>query len=392
MVRELAINLYLFVFRIIFNLLKSFPQKKKTTFVASFGDNILYTLNELEKQVDDHVVILKSSQCKMDFGSDRLVLDFQTFNLINWIRSIYHLATSQRVIVDNYYGFLAVAKFNPNAQCIQLWHATGAVKQFGLNDPSIQKRSSRAYKRFKDVYHRFDYVVVGSEQMASIFKQSFDLSEDNILRTGIPRSDFFFDENAKKEVEKSLILEYPIINEKKVILYAPTYRDEQLKVAEIKLNIDKLYKRLKEDYVLFLRLHPAVNDKFQNKYPGFIINVSGYHNINHLLVITDILVTDYSSVPFEFSLLNKPMVFFAYDLDDYAITRGFYNHYEDLVPGPVVENTEDLIDVISNEIYNLERIKMFANQWNQYSVGNSSERLINTLFHKEGEYKVVNQM
>src|SRR5699024_12558819 len=105
------------------------------------------------------------------------------------------------------------------------------------------------------------------------------------------------------------------------LFYAPTYRDNELDIGELKLDIEKMYQAFKHDYVLLLRLHPAINGEFQNKYPGFVINVSGNYNINHLLVITDILITDYSSIPFEFSLLNKPMVFFAYDLEDRKSTR-----------------------------------------------------------------------
>src|SRR5699024_3793364 len=358
MARELAITVYLSVFRLIFTLFKQFPQKEKTTFVASFGENILYTVNELEKHMKDQVVILKTSQCKTDFNhsSNRTILEFEILHVIDWLRSIYHLATSQKVLVDNYYGFLAVTDFRPDVQCIQLWHAAGAIKKFGLEDPSIENRSARANRRFRKVYDRFDFVIVGSEKMASIFKQSFDLSNERILRTGIPRTDFFFDDEAKEAAKNSLVADYPVINEKKVMLYAPTYRDNELDIGELKLDIEKMYQAFKHDYVLLLRLHPAINGEFQNKYPGFVINVSGNYNINHLLVITDILITDYSSIPFEFSLLNKPMVFFAYDLDQYAIDRGFWETYEDLVPGPVVENTNDLVDVIRNRTFDLERI------------------------------------
>lgn len=390
MARELAVTLYLLVFQVIFNICKLFPQKKKTTFVASFGDNILFTLEELEKQTNEQVVILKNSQCKTSFDAEnRIVLDFESMNLIHWFRSIYHLATSEKVFVDNYYGFLAVTNFRENVVCTQLWHAAGAIKQFALKDPSVEFRSKRAYQRFLDVYHRFDYVVVGSEKMVNIFRQSFDLSNEHILRTGIPRTDFFFDRNAMRTVEESLKQDYPIINNKKVILYAPTFRDNNLHSAELELDIRKMYKYLSKDYVLFLRLHPAINAQFKNDFPGFVYNVSSYPDINHLLVVTDILISDYSSIPFEFSLLNKPMLFFAYDLDEYTKTRGFWENYEELVPGPVVKHTSDLIDIIKNNQFNLQEVSSFANQWNQYSRGYSSERLIQALYKDEEQLQAA---
>ncbi|MFD1363702.1 CDP-glycerol glycerophosphotransferase family protein [Lentibacillus salinarum] len=392
MARELAVNLYLSFFRVIFTIFKRFPQKKKTTFVASFGENILCTVKELEKQTDDQVVILKTSHCTKDFNaSGRIVLDFEISHVINWLWSIYHLATAHNIIVDNYYGFLAATDFKPNVQCIQLWHAAGAIKKFGLEDPSIKNRSTSANQRFQKVYDRFDSVIVGSDKMASIFKQSFNLTDDNILRTGIPRTDFFFDEQAKQEAKNALMTEYPIIHDKKVMLYAPTYRDDALDSRDVELDIDKMYHAFKHEYVLLLRLHPAINSEFQNKYPGFVINVSGNHSINHLLLITDILITDYSSIPFEFSLLHKPMVFFAYDLEKYTDDRGFWETYEDLVPGPIVDNTSDLVDVIRNDDFDLERTKAFADEWNQYSQGISCDRLIKAIYDEDKQYDVVKQ-
>ncbi|MGY0691294.1 CDP-glycerol glycerophosphotransferase family protein [Virgibacillus sp. FSP13] len=389
MARELAITVYLFVFQVLFNVFKLFPQKKKTVFVASFGDNILYTLNELEKQADDPVVILKTPQCKIDFEHDAVVLNFQPINLMQWLQSIYHLATSDKIFVDNYFGFLAVTNFKPNVQCVQLWHAAGAIKRFGLKDPSIENRSERALERFKSVYQRFTHVVVGSEKMATIFRKSFGLSNEAILRSGIPRSDFFFNTQEKNVIEQELRQIYPVSNRKKVILYAPTYRDDELNKAEIALDIDKLYKKFSDNYVLFLRLHPAIKHEYRNQHSDFVCDVSDITDINHLLLITDVLITDYSSIPFEFSLLERPMIFFAYDLDRYEQTRGFWEDYEALVPGPVVADTDDLIDVIENGHFDLKRIRGFANQWNTYSNGDASKTLINALYGKDEQ--ILNQ-
>src|SRR5699024_5142515 len=246
-----------------------------------------------------------------------------------------------------------------------------------------------------------------------IFKQGLAISDQQILRTGVTRTDFFFDALSKEEVGNTLEILFPIINEKKVILYAPTYRDNELNVSDLKLDIKNMYSRLREDHVLFLRLHPAVTVEVKNTYPDFVYNVSNEYNINHLLLITDILITDYSSIPFEFALLQKPMVFFsydideyadareiwdnydkffimyyssfsfefyllqrhmvffAYDIDEYADARGFWDNYDKLVPGPIVENTDDLIDILKTGNYDIKQIETFSNEWNQYSDGNS---------------------
>ena len=383
MLRELMIKVYLILFRFFFNLFNSKELQDKTVFVASFGANIKATMEELERQkADHHIVILKSKNCKAVFDSrpNRTILEFESGSISQFLKSIYHLATAKHIFIDNYYGFLAVTDFREEVKCVQLWHAAGAIKQFGLQDLTNKNRTEEALRRFQRVYNRFDHVVVGSDQMIQIFKESFGLPEERFLRTGIPRTDFFFDDLEKARVVKKIQADFPIIKEKKVILYAPTYRDDELSSTKLQLNFDMMYKHLKHEYVLFLRLHPAVNSQFENKYPGFIYNVSSYQNINHLLLVTDVLISDYSSIPFEFSLLNRPMIFYAYDLDEYAEKRGLWKDYEERVPGPVVYSTDELINVIEQRAFQLEKVRPFAEEWNKYSQGNSSENLVKALY------------
>jgi teichoic acid glycerol-phosphate primase len=381
MVREFAISLYLVFFKTLFIFFRLFPQKNKTTLVSSFGDNVLYTAKSLEKWNTGEIVILKTTSCREDFTDlEAEIVPFAMTNMSSFIKGIYHLATSRVVMVDNYFGFLAVTDFKPNVSCIQLWHAAGAMKKFGLEDPSVETRSTKAQERFKQVYSRFTYVTVGSEKMASIFQKSFGLSTNNMLRTGMPRTDFFFDEEQIEQIEKNITEQYPIIKKRKVILYAPTYRDNELDKPNIALDIERLYRELGQEYVLFLRLHPAVTWDLANIYPNFVIDVTHYKNINPLLLVTDILITDYSSIPFEYSLLNRPIVFFNYDLEDYQKKRGVSDEYLESLPGPMVRDTKSIIKVIKQNAFQLEKVQAFARQWNQYSNGHASDQLVQAMY------------
>ncbi|UOQ94426.1 CDP-glycerol glycerophosphotransferase family protein [Halobacillus shinanisalinarum] len=382
MAREFLVSMYLLTVRILFNAFKLSPQRKKTVFVSSFGDNILYTVEALKKQYSGSIVILKDSGCRYSYKEDpqTAVLPFDLKNPYAFILSIYHLATCEKVFVDNYFGFLAAADFRDNVECIQLWHASGAVKRFGLKDPSIEARTKRANDRFLQVYDKFDHVVVGSDKMAKIFKESFGLSDDKILRTGVPRTDFFFEHSDSSRIRANMEKKHPRIKGKKVILYAPTFRDHQLTDPDIQLNLKLLYETLQDDYVLMMRLHPAVKTTFANSYPNFIIDVSTGENINELLMVTDLLITDYSSIPYEFSLLNKPMIFYSYDLEDYSRARGFWEDYHSMVPGPVAYTSEEIVEIILNEPYNMKVVNKFAQDWNEYSNGQSSLQLIQALY------------
>lgn len=385
MIRELFIFVYLFVFRLFFHLFRLFPQKKKTVFVTSFGDNVLYTAREVDKLTDHQVVIVKTAQCKVDFSaySSWNVVAFEPSNPTQWLRSIYHLATCRTVFVDNYFGFLAVTKFKDNVKCIQLWHAAGAIKKFALEDPSIAHRSAKAIQRFKEVYNRFDYVAVGSERMAEIFVESFGLPDERMLRVGIPRTDFFFNEEQMHMAQEALQEQLPLIKQKKVILYAPTFRQDQFDNPRIALDLDLMYKNLRHHYIVLLKLHPSVNLAFENQHHGFVYNVSNGFDMNELLTVTDILITDYSSIPFEYSLLQRPMIFYAYDLEDYRKERGFWEDYESMLPGPVVHHTKDIIQSIKDYDFDIDGVRTFARKWNQYSDGMASRKLVERLYDVE---------
>ncbi|MBY7144669.1 CDP-glycerol glycerophosphotransferase family protein [Virgibacillus sp. NKC19-3] len=388
MAREVIVSVYLFVFRILFSSFKLFPQKEKTVGVASFGDNIFYATRSLRNISNEEIVILKDKSCRYDF--DESISDVVMFDLkhpIDYLKSIYHLATASNVLVDTYYGFLAAVNFRHGTTCIQLWHAAGAIKQFGLLDPSNEHRNEKAIDRFKQVYRRFDYTVVGSEAMANTFNKSFGLTNDRILRTGIPRTDILINNKEKQRIYQELKRSFPIIARKKVLLYAPTYRNEELSAYQLNLDIEKLYHELSEEYVLFIKLHPAISNKLREFYSDFIYDVSDFDDTNDLLLISDLLITDYSSIPFEYALLRKPMIFYAYDMDEYKVTSGLIEDYENQMPGPVVTSTDAIIQVIKEDDFDRNQINAFAAEWNEYSDGNSSIRLARFLTGTEEEEK-----
>ncbi|WP_245831734.1 CDP-glycerol glycerophosphotransferase family protein [Oceanobacillus senegalensis] len=371
----MAISVYLFVFRVLFLLFKLCPQKKKTVGVASFGDNIFYATRAIHTQSSQEIIILKDPSCRFKFdASIGTILSFSIKHPFSFLKSIYHLATATTVLVDTYYGFLAVCHFRPGTKCIQLWHAAGALKQFGLLDPTIPTRSKKANNRFQAVYDRFDYTVVGSDKMAEVFKQSFGLTDDRILKTGVPRTDFFFDHDRHEQIYEKMKNKFPIIKEKKVLLYAPTYRNNQLSRFQLELDLKKLYEAFSDEYVLFIKLHPAVSCSLTDDYKGFVYDVSR-NKINELLLVTDTLISDYSSISFEFSLLEKPMIFYAYDLEKYKQESGLIQHFEETMPGPVVFTTDELIEVIQFHSFDRNQVKHFAAEWNTFSIGNSSMAL-----------------
>lgn len=400
MIREWSVNVYLFLFQIQFCFFKLFPKKNKVVFVVSFSENTKYVAEEFKREnVQADFVFLCRGSCLSDFSDGcAAVIPFETLSPLPMLRSAYHLATSKIVFVDNYFGFLSVVRFRKGVQCIQLWHAAGALKTFGLEDRSIAHRTRRARRRFVRVYDRFDKVIVGSEKMADIFKRSFGIKEDRILRTGIPQTDFFYNiknqeqlcaENTARTALKQMSQVTLISRDEEgrsakptgtkiKILYAPTFRDHELDDFQLHLDLDLMERSLGGDYVLLLRLHPAVRGSFvvPHHCSGFVLDCSKYRDINELLVASDILVTDYSSLPVAFALLGRPMIFYPYDLEDYGRERGFQENYMNWVPGPVAFSTEDIASVIKKGVFDLDKVAAFSDQWNTYSKGRSSRNVV----------------
>lgn len=382
--RELLISIYLFLSGCIFRLFRLLPLQRKTIFLTCFGDPVIRVVHEVHQQTKDALIIIKLKPCDLptDMYSyakiiQRPALPFQ------WLRLLFHLATARAVWIDNYVPLLATCRLKSQVPCIQLWHAVGAIKRFGWKDPAIQKRSTRALERFRTVYSRFTHVVVGSDYMAAIFQQGFGIPPERIFPTGIPRTDFFFDVEEQRNIRNEMMQCLPHLQQKVLILYAPTFHQQEMSLSSLQLDLELMYDNLHHTHMLILHLHPRVADHFHNPYPDFVLDLSGQYPIQHLMSIADLLITDYSSIAFEYALLDRPMYFFAYDLNSYEDERGFWQTYEALVPGPVSKHTAELITHITSQTEDPSKRKDFATAWNQYSDGHSSQRVVQLIYHNK---------
>ena len=167
-------------------------------------------------------------------------------------------------------------------------------------------------------------------------------------------------------------------------MFAPTFRGSGQKSATYDFDvfeIEKLYEALKEDYIIISKLHPFIKQHMEipDECKDFVIDLSEEREINDLLFVTDILITDYSSVCFEYSLLNKPMIFFAYDLDDYIASRDFYYPYESFVPGPIAKTTDEIVEIIKENKFEVEKLEKFRNTFFDHFDGKSTQRVVDTL-------------
>lgn len=283
---------------------------------------------------------------------------------------------------------------------VQCWHGT-PLKRLGCDLEHFNNALNTLKgmkKRYKKETKKFSYFLspseFASEKFASIWNMKAVGKEKCILELGYPRNDFLYNytEEDLKRIKEGLGLSN--VN-KKIILYAPTYRDNQHTSGvgytyKTEVDFDKLQKELGQDYIILFRSHWLVANNFDfEKYKDFIYNVSDYDDINELYVIADMLITDYSSVFFDYANLKKPILFYMYDLEAYRDDiRGFYLDLKEL-PGPILRTEEELVDnikkyTINSDFYD-KTYKDFNQKFNYLDDGKASVRVLNAIINKKGE-------
>lgn len=276
-----------------------------------------------------------------------------------------------------YYKTLAKAKYwvmnsnvrpflkpRKNQVYIQTWHGT-PLKRIGLDVPSSDLDYAKEGKKFS-------YMISPSKYCTEKYISAFGLEgrEDIVLETGYPRNDALFTFEQTKV--NSILRELDIPRGKKVILYAPTFRDNkhsQVSGYENASGIDfeKLKEQLGDEYIILFRAHYFVAKNMDfSKLKDFVIDVSDYEDVNDLYIVSDMLITDYSSVFFDYANLKRPIIFYMYDYDDYKENaRDFYLDETEL-PGPITKTQKELVQEINNTLYFIPgaRYSMFNQKFN----------------------------
>ncbi|AEP88499.1 CDP-glycerol glycerophosphotransferase family protein [Bacillus spizizenii] len=275
---------------------------------------------------------------------------------------------------------------------IQTWHGT-PLKRLA-NDMDVVRMPGTTTEKYKKNFSKesskWDILISPNRYSTEIFKRAFQFN-NTVIETGYPRNDILYQKDIelyKEKLKKKLGL-----GRKKIILYAPTWRDDNFYSKgnykfDLNLNLEKIKKELGNQVIILLRMHYLVNQDFELvDYKDFIMDVSDYPDIRDLYIISDILVTDYSSVFFDFANLKKPILFYAYDLEYYRDRlRGFYFDFESNAPGNVVDNTDNLIEELKKLLKNPklhDNYTQFYNEFCLYEDGKAAKRVVDKIFGKE---------
>lgn len=291
--------------------------------------------------------------------------------LLRLVRGTYYLMTSPLVVVDNAYFPVHVVPHPRRTTVVQVWHAAGALKRFGLDAPSLRRPTERRF-----LHRGYDYVVVGGESARGPYASALRTPVGRVLALGSPRTDFFFDEAAMAAARNRLLMRHPQLRGRRVVLYAPTFRGAgSAKRAAPGFDAPRLRALLPPEYALVLKVHPNL-DPAATPTAGYDAVIDPTDEINEVFTITEVLVTDYSSSILEWALLRRPLVLLVTDLEAYETDPGMYLDYRHGMIGTQVTDTDGVARAILDGAFDLEAYGPFIARHLGSSDGLASERFV----------------
>ncbi len=286
------------------------------------------------------------------------------------VKFLYYVMTSRVIITDDYLKYLRYFELRPEQRVVQLWHACGAFKKFGQRGTALDLPTDRA------THIQYNMICVSSEEIRSLYADAFDTDIRKVHALGMPRTDSFFDQKYIESRREKVYQKYADLKGKEVLLYAPTFRDNtgDRTIFEPELSFEQLSKELLPNQVFVICPHPLMKNAIvPQSYDN--IKVIRDFSTNDIMLVSDLLITDYSSVIFEYALLNKPIIFFCYDLIYYD--RGFYLRYPEDLPGEVYQTQEELFDYLKDTKRHVisEKYQRFVKKYMGACDGKSSSRI-----------------
>ena len=343
---------------LLFSCMKLLPVKKKITYISRQMNvtplDFQLVIDEFRRQDDsyEHVVLAKMIPKgiigKFSYCFHMLV-------------QMYHIATSEVVILDTYCITISLLKQRESLIVIQMWHALGAFKKFGYSILDQEEGSSSKIAKMMKMHENYTYVLSSSEFASSFFAEAFHVEPNKMRIYPLPKTDLLVDDTLRKRITNQICESYPQLQNttKKIIIYAPTFRKEENSKLEMQEAVNEFIKEVDfEKYELIVKKHVLSEFKVQD---SRVILDEKFSSLE-FFYMADIIVTDYSAVLFEALLMDKPIYFYAFDYQDYMQKRDFYIDYFEEMPGKIETDAKKLMEAIETEDVSYNKRKQFRNK------------------------------
>jgi len=299
------------------------------------------------------------------------------------LAAVKDMATAGVVFINDASTAVAAVPLREETKLINVWHACGAFKKFGLSTADLLFGDDAKEQQKHPNYGHQTLVTVSSPDVACAYEEAMGIAPESgvVQPLGISRTDVFYDDAFIRNARERVYAAFPQAKGKKVILYAPTFRGRVKEATSPdKLDIRAFYEAFGEEYVLIFKHHPFVQKPpaISREYADFAYDGTKTLPIEALLCTADVCISDYSSLVFEYSLFEKPIVFFAYDLEEYFDWRGFYYDYSELAPGLIARTNEEMIDYITHldERFDRAAVQAFRQKFMSACDGHATDRIL----------------
>nr|WP_228407421.1 CDP-glycerol glycerophosphotransferase family protein [Lactococcus insecticola] len=373
---------------------------------------LLYVMHFFVK-TDDQLVLFSSFNGKGYLDNPKAIFEamqsnpeHKNYQLVWGMKKLEHIkgakVVKQRSLA--YFYYLVKAKYwvfnakmpeyyvkKDDQIYLQTWHGTPLKRlAHDMTDTGITYyRSQQSYQQMLASYDKdsqlWDYLVSPNSFSTEVFSSAFQVPKEKLIETGYPRNDVLSqaDDKSKKDIREK----YRMPQEKTVILYAPTWRDNDYGLTgyTFKLEVDfhKWQKQLGDGYLIVFKPHYLISNQFEipSDLTEFVQTLPADSDINDAYLMSDMLITDYSSVFFDYANLKQPIYFYMYDMAAYQDElRGFYLDVPSDLPNDISQTEDDLLTKITTEKFDYERLAAFNQRFNQLQDGKASEKVIKEVF------------
>lgn len=353
---------------IIYFFVKMFPTKNKIVMLSRQSNKPSMDFDLIHKEI-----LARTSEVEIKVLCKTLKNNItERINYCFYIlKCMYHIATAKICILDSYSIPISILKHKKDLKIIQIWHASGAIKKFGHQ--SLNKKEGRGIEiaKIMKMHKNYSYVMAPSKMTGNFYSEAFQIDKGNIFINCLPRIDYLINQELGKEKIKNFYKEYPKFKNNETILYVPTFRKDK-DCSDIFKNLIASINFKK--YNLIIKLHPLDKSDEIDEY-----TVDKKYNTFDLLKIADFIITDYSAVAFEASVLNKPLYFYVYDINEYKKTRGLNINILKEMSSSASTNIKEIIKSLENNQYDYQELEKFKNKYMNYET-NNTKKLVDFIF------------
>lgn len=372
----ILLKIVILMLNFLYFFIKLLPTRNKITMISRQSDNITLDFKLLKKEIDKeqkYKVVILTKKLKPGL-KNKIIYVFHIF------RQMYHIATSKVVFLDSYCIPISLLKHKKKLVVIQMWHAMGSLKKFGYSVMDTETSTSafgkkmtikqkRNISKIMRMHKGYDYIFSSSSLSAPYFAEAFGYDMKQMVIMPLPIVDLLTSKSYKDKINKDIKNTYPKLRKRKNIVFVPTFRPEE-KEEKIQELIDSVnYNK----YNLIIKTHPLTKLK---KHDERVIWDDKFAS-SDMLLIADYIITDYSAIVYEASLVNKPLYFYTYDYDEYIKKRNFYTDFKSELPGKISSSAKQIITYIENNEYDINAIKKFADKYINQTEETVCKRIVN---------------